>query len=467
MSSNIKNTVRLLSLALPIAISSVLYSSQGYIDSIMIAQLGMSEIAAVGIGARIMWIISSIIFAFGITMSIFLSQSFGSDNLQDKKKYIKIGLVLTVGVAIILALLTYTMSEHIAQLLSNDKNVITLATLYIDYTSALYIVSAFVIFFDSVFRSFQKPKLSLYATILEVLANTFLNYCLIFGNLGFPEMGVEGAAIGTIIARLIRAFISGILLVALYPELLKPNMEQSDPISAGNIQNYMSQCMPIVGNSLVWIGALFAYQFLVGTLNSQAVALYAIIVPIESVVISISWGIASAGGILIGEAIGSNTNDRSNHKSDSENESVFKVKNSVVLTATIIAGLLISIILLTKPYLIEFYSSLNAESSSKLETLLTVLALSVFLKTLSMLYTSGILVSSGDNKFTFYVSTFSQWCITVPLCAIAALVFNVNIETLVSLMLIEEVLKLLLSIYRTRGTKWIRSVLSEGERSQA
>ncbi|MCQ8870181.1 MATE family efflux transporter [Vibrio splendidus] len=456
---------RLLLLAFPIAISSVLYSSQGYIDSIMIAQLGTIEIAAVGIGARVMWIINSIIFAFGITMSIFLSQSYGTGNNQKKSQYIKLGLVLTVGVSITLALPTFIMSEQIGRILSNDKDVINLASIYISYTSVLYIIGAFIIFCDSIFRSFQKPKLSVYATILEVITNTFLNYCLIFGNLGFPEMGVEGAAIGTIAARILRAFVSCLLLVILYPELVKPTLKKSTPITINSIKNYMVQCTPIVGNSLVWIGALFTYQFFVGTINSEAVALYAIIVPIESVVISISWGIASAGGVLIGEAIGSDASDNGNHRSSFENKRVFEVKNSVVLTATIIAGVLSLTTLLSKPYLIEFYSSLGAESTQKLDTLLTVLALSVFLKTLSMLFTSGILVSSGDNKFTFLVSTFSQWCITVPLCAIATIVFNVSIETLVGLMLIEEVLKLIFSLHRTRGNKWIRSVLSEEQRA--
>ncbi|WP_305812785.1 hypothetical protein [Photobacterium leiognathi] len=138
----------------------------------------------------------------------------------------------------------------------------------------------------------------------------------------------------------------------------------------------------------------------------------AIIVPIESVVISISWGIAAAGGVLIGEVIGMNANYRDNHLSLSENKRVFEVKNSVVLTATIIAGLLSATILLSKPYLIDFYSALSAESALKLERLLTVLALSVFLKTLSMLFISGILVSSGDNKFTFYVSTFLRFYVS-------------------------------------------------------
>ncbi|WP_318512741.1 MATE family efflux transporter [Photobacterium leiognathi] len=463
--SNNSNVKRLLSLAFPIVVSSLLYSSQGYIDSIMIAKLGTNEIAAVGIGARIMWIINSIIFAFGITMSIFLSQSYGENYNQDKRKHIKIGLALIVSASIILSLPTYIMSEKISAFLSNDKYIISIASMYISYTSVLYIVGAFVIFCDSIFRSLQKPKLSAYTTILEVIINTFLNYCLIFGNLGLPEMGVEGAAIGTIIARLIRAFVSCLLLLILYPELVKPSLEQPIPITVSNIQNYMSHCMPIVGNSLVWIGGVFAYQFFVGIINSEAVVLYAIIVPIESVVISISWGIAAAGGVLIGEVIGMNANYRDNHLSLSENKRVFEVKNSVVLTATIIAGLLSATILLSKPYLIDFYSALSAESALKLERLLTVLALSVFLKTLSMLFISGILVSSGDNKFTFYVSTFSQWCVTVPLCAIAVFVFNANIETLVSLMLVEEVLKLIFSLHRTRGNKWIRSILSEDKRT--
>ncbi len=109
--SNNSNVKRLLSLAFPIVVSSILYSSQGYIDSIMIAKLGTNEIAAVGIGARIMWIINSIIFAFGITMSIFLSQSYGENYNQDKRKHIKIGLALIVSASIILSLPTYIMSE--------------------------------------------------------------------------------------------------------------------------------------------------------------------------------------------------------------------------------------------------------------------------------------------------------------------------------------------------------------------
>ncbi|WP_369686258.1 MATE family efflux transporter [Photobacterium leiognathi] len=194
--------------------------------------------------------------------------------IKIKRKHIKIGLALIVSASIILSLPTYIMSEKISAFLSNDKYIISIASMYISYTSVLYIVGAFVIFCDSIFRSFQKPKLSAYTTILEVIINTFLNYCLIFGNLGLPEMGVEGATIGTIIARLIRAFVSCLLLLILYPELVKPSLEQPIQITVSNIQNYMSHCMPIVGNSLVWIGGVFAYQFFVGIINSEAVVLY-------------------------------------------------------------------------------------------------------------------------------------------------------------------------------------------------
>ncbi len=425
----------------------------------MIAQLGTTEIAAVGIGARIMWIINSIIFSFGITMSIFLSQSYGSRNDKEQKQYAKLGLVLTLGISVFLALPTYFMSEQVSRFLSNDESVIELASLYISYTAILCVIGAFIIFCDSIFRSFQHPKLSVYATIFEVLANTSLNYCLIFGNLGFPELGVEGAAIGTIIARLLRAIISFLLLINLCPELITINNRNSVSITLVNIHRYMYQCLPIVGNSLVWIGALFAYQFFVGTIDSEAVALYAIIVPIESVVISISWGIASAGGVLVGEAIGSNSNAKANSERVTDNTNVISVKDNVVITATFIGIILSTIIVLLKPYLIDFYSSLGPQSLLKLETLLTILAFSVFLKTLSMLFTAGILVSSGDSKFTFYASTFSQWFITVPMCAIATITFNVSIEILVFLMLTEELLKLLLSLHRMQKNKWIRYVL--------
>ncbi|TKG08646.1 MATE family efflux transporter, partial [Vibrio lentus] len=441
---------RIILLALPISVQSLLYSSLGYIDSAMISQLGVIEVAGVGVGSKVLWIASSITFSFSIALSIFLSQAYGSSDKIKQKKCFIVGSQITFVSSIIVSLTVLFFASDLAFFLSQDEKIARVAEDYIIITSFFYVIGAIPLCCDTVFRSFQRPKYSTYITIFEVILTIVLNYLLIFGMFGFPELGVVGAALGTVLARTARAVVSLYILYKHYDFFRIGFKIKSDFINP--IYEYVlfiKKLSPIVFNTIIWTLGLFVYQFAIGGLDTYSIAAFTILSATESLFTSLSWGVASAGGIIIGECIG-NSKDNDYVKIVAKKLVNICLSFSIVLTACIIVFY---------PLIFSLFNLDSRLLENLLQESVPILSLSVFLKTFSMFYTSGLLTAGGDTKFNLYLCMGSQWLVSIPLCVLFSHYYHFEFLAIYSFMLFEEVLKIFGGWHRTRSNIWIKRLV--------
>jgi MATE family multidrug resistance protein len=198
-------------LAAPVMLGMLGHTFVSFIDNIMVGQLGTAELAAVSLGNSFMFIAMSIGIGFSTAITPLIAEADSSDNLQQARSAYKHGLFLCTTLGILLFLMVY-FSKPLMYLMNQPEEVVALAIPYLDLVAfsliPLVIFQAIKQFSDGM----SMTKYPMYASILANIVNVALNYVLIFGKFGFPELGIVGAAYGTLASRIIMVLYLGILL---------------------------------------------------------------------------------------------------------------------------------------------------------------------------------------------------------------------------------------------------------------
>ncbi|KXF80861.1 MATE family efflux transporter [Enterovibrio coralii] len=299
----------ILFLAIPIALHSVLFASLGFIDTFMLSVLGGDTVAAAGIGSRILWFVSNIMFGIAGATTIFCAQHWGAKDNKSLSVSLHIGMLHAIVASVVLVICVLVFKEQIASLMTNDETIAALAGNYIQISILCVLVTSLSVIWGAGLRAIQKPKLILYLFVFELLLNVSLNYLLIFGHFGFPAMGLEGAALGTLIARA-----SSTLILFFYVHAFERVLSLSKTsftaaqAKAKNIA-FVKIALPIIGGEIIWSGGITAYHTIYGNIDGTALAAMSILAPVEILLASFSWGCAAAVGVLVGEKIGANQYD--------------------------------------------------------------------------------------------------------------------------------------------------------------
>jgi MATE family multidrug resistance protein len=290
-------------LAAPVMLGMLGHTFVGFIDNIMVGQLGTAELAAVSLGNSFMFIAMSIGIGFSTSITPLIAEADSSDNFSQAKSTFKNGLFLCTSLGVLLFLLVF-LSKPLMNYMKQPEEVVALAIPYLNLVSfsliPLIIFQAIKQFSDGM----SMTKYPMYATLIANIINVILNYILIFGKFGFPEMGIVGAAYGTLISRII---------MVIYLWLLLRNKERSKRI-VRNIKFFVLDVLMI--KKIINLGSLSAMQmffevaiftaaiWLSGLLGKNPQAANQIALNLSSMTFMIAMGLGVASMIRVGNQKG-------------------------------------------------------------------------------------------------------------------------------------------------------------------
>tara|TARA_R110002167_G_scaffold61561_14_gene173740 strand:- start:3039 stop:4439 length:1401 start_codon:yes stop_codon:yes gene_type:complete len=290
-------------LAAPVMLGMLGHTFVVFIDNIMVGQLGTAELAAVSLGNSFMFIAMSIGIGFSTAITPLIAEADSSDNLQQARSTYKSGLFLCTTLGIVLFLGIY-FSKPLMYLMKQPKEVVELAIPYLDLVAfsliPLVIFQAIKQFSDGM----SMTKYPMYATLIANIVNIVLNYLLIFGKFGFPEMGIVGAAYGTLVSRVI---------MVLYLWLLLRYKKRSAQI-VRNIKLFVLDLVMI--KKIINLGSLSAMQmffevaiftsaiWLSGLLGKNPQAANQIALNLSSMTFMVAMGLSVASMIRVGNQKG-------------------------------------------------------------------------------------------------------------------------------------------------------------------
>lgn len=436
----------LLTLAIPIIVQNFLSSSLNMVDNLMIGNLGEESIAAVGQANQLFFLFTLMSFGLNSGGAIFFSQFHGNKEYKRLKGYIGLTMVMGTLIALVFSFLAIVVPERIMGIYSEDPTVLQESVNYLRIVGFSYVVNNLSFTMVFALRATNQAFMPMMSSIAGLVTNTVLNYFLINGYYGFPRLEVRGAAIATLIARVLEflilfyvMFIRKNILNAKFKELLSFNRE--------NVRKYLSIASPVILNETFWSLGIIVYNYSYSKLGVSAFASIQIQNTITQLFYVFSFGICNAAAIVTGNLIG---------KGDIE---LLKDYSRRIIRLTLAIGLTTSAILfLLKEPILSLYVLEEGTRATALR-LLTIVCLAIPIRFLNVLFVVGLFRGGGDTRFSLVAEITSLWFVGVPLVTLGALYFRLPVETVLLLSITEEVVKFFICFPRFRSYKWIRSII--------
>lgn len=433
-------------IAIPVTLQSMLQASFGVVDQIMIGQLGSISIAGIGLAGKFASIYSVLLSAVAAIAGIMIAQYIGQKDENGVKRSLWVNLIVALAGAILFALLCLCFPEPVMKLYTSEPETVQAAAGYLRIMSATFLPMAGASLLSTVLRCREKADAPLYAGIAAAIVNTGLNYVFIFGKLGFPRMGVGGAALATMIAQ----FVNFGLIFAMYCRHGKRDRTAKRPQTqdkkAFDFRQWAAMLLPVLITEFMWSLGENVYAMIYGKLGSRPCAAMTLLNPIQSMTVGALSGISAAAGIIIGKRLG-----------EGDNDSAYRESVKLMLYGLCGSAFLSVLLLVTGKYYVNVY---QVEEQVRLTALQILVAYALIspVKVQNMILGGGILRSGGRTQYIMWIDIVGTWVFGVPLGLCAAFVWRLSIPYVYFILSLEECVRLGISllIFRKRG--WMRQI---------
>lgn len=435
----------LIGISIPIAVQQLINTAVNMLDIFMIGQLGEAEIAATGLANQIFFLFTLLTFGINSGASIFMAQFWGRNEIKNIHKTMGICFTLSVLAGILFACGGIFFPEEILAIYSQDAEVIRIGSGYLRIVSGSYIITGVSTTFGFALRSIGDTKLPMFTTLISLFCNGIFNSILIFGLLGVPAMGVNGAAIATFIARTVEL----VLLVFFVYKLKFPvaaSIKEYFSFKMDLVKIYFGTAGFVILNEIMWSMGTSMYNVGYKFAGTHAQAAVQIAGNIQNLFYVISIGIGSAAAIMLGNLLGAGQKDLAMRYS----KKFYKVITGVGIACAVI-------LLLTIPLIISMFN-VTEEVYGFTYKILIAVALFLPFKCVNHLIIVGILRSGGDTTFSLILDGFGVWVIGVPMAFLGTLVFKLPIYYVVALVFMEEPIKLIFGYMRVKTNKWVKGI---------
>lgn len=436
----------LFSMLLIVGLQNIVAYSINMVDNIMLGSYHQEALAGATTVNQIFFVVQQITLGIGNALVILASQYWGKKSIEPIINLtgitLKIGLIFSV---LIIGICSIFPSELLGLFTTSEK-IINQGCDYLYLMQWSFVLFIFSNLLMATLRSVETVKIAFYISIISLIINTLINYTLIFGNFGFPEMGVKGAAIGTVTARFLELFIVIIYLLKFdtkiklfkYKFIWRNNKELN--------LDYQKVVIPLILSQIFWAVSIPIQTAILGHLSDDAIVANSIATTFFQYLKVIVVAMASASSVLIGIAIGKG--DMKRIRSDAR----------TMACIDIIIGIVLAIGLYSLRYpLLSMYQLTDSAINLSLN-LIVVMSIVMIGMSYQMPVSIGIIQGGGDTRFVMTMNLISIWVIVIPLSFLTAFIWHWPVEWVVLVIQSDQIFKALPTFIRFRSYKWIRKL---------
>ena len=442
---------RLFALALPILLQNLITNSLGLVDTFMVGTMGQGPLAGVTLANIPVFVVQLMMFGIQSGSSVLISQYRGKGDMKAINRVMGIGMYAAGFIGLVFALIMGFLPHQFMSLFGSDAQVIATAARYARIVGWSYFFDSFVQVYNGVHRAMGNPKRGLYILGVSMACNTFLNWVFIFGNLGAPRLGVEGAALATLLARVLSCSIAVGWAVRdksfrIDPALLfRPGGEM--------VRRFVRFATPVMCNETFWGLGTSLFPTIMGHMegSEEILAAYAIAGNITNLCTVGMFAIAGTAAILVGQEIGSGNADRVYSLGALLNALAFLFG---VASGAVFLGLLYAFIV---PVLYPLFK-LTPSAAEICTMMLTMIFLVMPLRSMECTNIVGVLRGGGDVRMATLIDLSPLWAVSIPIAALSGLVFKLGIFWVYLGIISENIVKAVLGLWRFKTGKWIRDV---------
>lgn len=431
-------------LVVPMALQNLINVGVTATDVVMLGKVGEKVLSGCSLGGQVLFILS--LFLFGTTSGacVLTAQYWGKKDKEAIEKILGIVVALTECVGILFMIVTLLFPGQIMAIFTNDAEIIAEGVKYLKIVAFTYPLAVFTMSYLNVMRSVERVIISTVVYASSLICNFVLNAILIFGLFGFPAMGIEGAAIGTLVARMLE-----LVIVLIY---MRKNQDvrvrftymiHLDPVL---LKDFLRYSIPVIINEVLWGVGYSANSAIVGHLGSSAVAANSVAHMTRQLAQVVVFGIGNATAIMMGKAIGEG------RKQLAEEYAGRFVK--LALICGMAGGVLI---LLLRPF-ITAGMGFEGMTAEYLHIFLAMMSYYVIGQAVNTTWVVGIFRAGGDTKFGMILDMSTMWFGSILFGFLAAFVWNWSVPAVYFILLSDEIIKVPFCMWRYKQKKWLKDV---------
>ena len=432
-------------LVVPLSLQNLINIGLPAADVLMLGNVSQYVLSGAAIANQVQMIMILILFGLGSGLTVMAAQYWGKGDKETIEKIMAMGIKTGVFVAAVFMILVITIPQQILSIFSNDDVVIAYGVEYIRIVGLSYVFVGFTMSYLLVVRSIERVIVATVVHSLSLAVNIFLNYVLIFGELGFPEMGITGAAIGTVIARAFEVILV-LFYARVYNKDIKLRLKYFIKDEKILRKDFIRYAMPVVVNEGVWGLAVAANTAVLGNMSTDAIAANSVAQVVRQLAQVATFGLATATAVYVGKTIG--------EQKLVEAKAYARKFTQLAMTAGVIGGLLI---LATSPFIVANLEIGNV-ARAYLQFMLIVMSYFVVAQAYNATMLVGTLRAGGDTKFGVYVDFFSMWTGSILLAVIAGYFLGFGVPVVYVLLMSDEIIKLPIVAKRYRSNIWLKNV---------
>ncbi|WP_334074896.1 MATE family efflux transporter [Paenibacillus sp. A14] len=435
-------------IALPVTLQSLIMSLLTLTDQLMVGQLGDVAIASVGMATKIYGVISVVLAGLAAGVSIYAAQFWGKQDRKSISQLLGIGLVAGFALSFLFTLLVLFEPQLCLKLFTTDERILGEGYIFLQIISLSYVPTLFTMMYSAILRSTTHVKLPMFVSLFTVGLNIVLNYMLIFGNWGFPELGLKGSAIATLTSRIVECLL---IIGAVYKFKLPGSVDFGSlfGIPKPLLKKFIQTTYPIILTEFIWVMGETAYAMIYSRMGTTEMTAMTITFPLQGICIGLLSGLASAGAVMVGNKLGAG-----------EEETAMEYAKRFIalgISVSLAVGLVIAA---ASPWYVSFFN-ISGEAHRLGIYLVWVFAAFLWVKVGNMIMAGGILNSGGDSKFVFAMESTATWLIGVPSGLLLSFVFKQPVYLVYLVLSLEEVVRFGIGMWRIHSRKWIKNLVSD------
>lgn len=434
---------KFLILTITISLQNVVVLSVNLADNLMLGAYSEASLSGVAVSNQIQFILQMVVMGIAEGIVILASRSWGRKDTGPIKTVTGIALKIGLVLVALLFLTVLLFPEFVLGLFTNEQDVIAEGVSYIRIVCFSYLPFCITNLLLAMMRSVETVRIGFVTSVMTLLINVSLNYLLIGGNLGFPELGVRGAAIATLTARCIET-VTVIIYVRFIDKKVKAKLREFLKGDRDLFRRFVPITAPIFAGNVMWGVAMAIQTGILGHMGGAAISANSIATTIFQLVSVIAYATASATAVVIGKTIGSGHVDRVRGYAG--------MLQIVYLLVGIATGL---VLFLIKDAVIGLYN-ISDEARSLALTFMGILSVTVVGTSYQMPCLTGLVRAGGDTKFVFYNDLIFMWGLVLPASLIAAFVLKLSPAAVFICLKADQILKCTVAVVKVNRFRWIK-----------
>lgn len=444
-----------LMIGIPIALQNMITLSVSIADTLMLGRADSTGLllSASSLANQPFNLMTTLCFGLSGGTSVLCTQYYGKGDQNAIRTVFSIVLRCAVCLTFAFAFAVLVFPEWVMSLFTDKAATIAAGAEYLSVIGWAYVFFGISYTLQCMLRTVAKVNISVITSVVSLCVNVFGNWVLIFGHLGFEPMGIRGAAIATLIARLVEFAIMFIYTFFIENEI-KYRLHHIFLGSRTLFRDFIRYGIPVFLNEAAWSLAVAVQASIIGHIgyaDGDPVAAYAINDIMSSLSILAIWGIAGGSAVLVGSAIGEGDFDKARERA-----------NTFQLLGALCGLFGSAVILLVRNPILAIYDMESATHALAVDMLNVTAAMQVFVA-MSAVAIVGALRSAADTVFCFVSESLSLWCVSIPLAFAGASILHLPVWCVILLMKSSEIIKAVVCHIRVRHGRFIKNVTREKE----